>query len=271
MIVCADCGKLLVDLGGSLRRVTVRPAPDRARLRTIATTITADDWTDDERYVWTHLRALLDALEAAERARDQWKNAVIDAAVCRWVYTAEHETDPRKAINDVLAWESRVALDPAVSEPAAKLDREITTLRARLEAAERDAEATDDLLDASITRCDTLRAERDQLAADVREWLCVKCNTVYPGPPQPGFACVQCPRCGGDTGPRTVMELRVAEVRTNTLAAALREYGRHLHGVCAPVGLPGDEGYECRCGFDTALRPGGAGDRGRGVNRRGDK
>lgn len=47
-----------------------------------------------------------------------------------------------------------------------------------------------------------------QLRALVKEWLCETCHTVYPGPPQPGFACVICPKCGGDTGPRERMAYR---------------------------------------------------------------
>jgi hypothetical protein len=50
--------------------------------------------------------------------------------------------------------------------------------------------------------------ERDELRAEVKEWLCVQCNTVYPGPPQPGFRCVICPKCEGDTGPKVSMQLR---------------------------------------------------------------
>lgn len=60
-------------------------------------------------------------------------------------------------------------------------------------------------------------AENEQLRAAVQEWLCEACNTVYPGPPQPGFACVQCPKCKGRTGPRQTIELR-------QLRAALERY-----------------------------------------------
>lgn len=57
------------------------------------------------------------------------------------------------------------------------------------------------------------------LRAEVREWLCIDCNTVFPGPPQNGFACVQCPKCNGPTGPRGLMERRklmteIADLRT---------------------------------------------------------
>lgn len=51
-------------------------------------------------------------------------------------------------------------------------------------------------------------SEIDELRAEVKEWLCDACNTVYPGPPQKGFACVICPLCQGNTGPRNVVEIR---------------------------------------------------------------
>lgn len=53
--------------------------------------------------------------------------------------------------------------------------------------------------------------EVERLRREVREWMCDGCNTVYPGPPQPGIWCVQCPRCGGDTAPRGVIERRRLE------------------------------------------------------------
>lgn len=57
-----------------------------------------------------------------------------------------------------------------------------------------------------------LTAERlAELRREVREWMCDGCNTVYPGPPQPGIWCVQCPQCGGDTAPRGVIERRRLE------------------------------------------------------------
>jgi hypothetical protein len=54
-----------------------------------------------------------------------------------------------------------------------------------------------------------LHAELASLRAEVKEWLCSDCNTVYPGPPQEGFACVVCTKCGGSTGPRLAMENRL--------------------------------------------------------------
>src|ERR1700739_1984074 len=61
------------------------------------------------------------------------------------------------------------------------------------------------------------RAEIERLRAAVEEWLCEKCNPVYPGPPQPGFACVQCPKCKGTTGPRQTIELRQKDAEMEKL------------------------------------------------------
>ncbi|MHB8391898.1 MAG: hypothetical protein ACYDBH_20355 [Acidobacteriaceae bacterium] len=59
----------------------------------------------------------------------------------------------------------------------------------------------------------TKRAEAElaALRAEIREWACADCNYVYPGPPQKGFACVMCPRCGGTTAPKGTVLLRRAE------------------------------------------------------------
>lgn len=61
-----------------------------------------------------------------------WKAAVIDALVVSWTYLKAHETNPRKALHDLLAWETDVALDPRVSAAARKLqlDSTITELEA---------------------------------------------------------------------------------------------------------------------------------------------
>jgi len=64
------------------------------------------------------------------RGVNPWRDAVIDAAVVGWTYRAEHETDPRAAINVLLAHAQAIALDPAVSPEARALVE-------RAEAAER--------------------------------------------------------------------------------------------------------------------------------------
>lgn len=50
-----------------------------------------------------------------------WKSAVIDQLVIAHILTAEHESDPLKAIQDLLAYHSDIAVDPRVSGAAAKL------------------------------------------------------------------------------------------------------------------------------------------------------
>ena len=69
----------------------------------------------------------------------EWKDAVIDACVVDWIFTKEHETNPRKAINDLLCWQQTLALDPTISEAAAKLHNRI----AELERASHERLATD--------------------------------------------------------------------------------------------------------------------------------
>jgi len=55
---------------------------------------------------------------------------------------------------------------------------------------------------------DALQAENERLKKEIKDWLCVKCRTVFNGPPQEGFSCVVCTKCGGDCGPRAWMENR---------------------------------------------------------------
>lgn len=50
-----------------------------------------------------------------------WKDAVIEQLVVAHILTAEHEADPRKAIQDLLAYHADIAVDPRVSGEAAKL------------------------------------------------------------------------------------------------------------------------------------------------------
>ena len=50
-----------------------------------------------------------------------WKSAVIDQLVIAHILTAEHESDPLKAIQDLLAYHTDIAVDPRVSGAAAGL------------------------------------------------------------------------------------------------------------------------------------------------------
>lgn len=70
--------------------------------------------------------------------------------------------------------------------------------------------------------------EIERLRREVREWMCDGCNTVYPGPPQPGIWCVQCPQCGGDTAPRGVIERRRLEREVERLRAGVERVADDL-------------------------------------------
>lgn len=64
-----------------------------------------------------------------------WKQAVINELVVAHIYQAKHDTDPRRAIQDAISWNTDVALDPLVSSDAQKLiDRGAAEERARSQA-----------------------------------------------------------------------------------------------------------------------------------------
>ena len=52
---------------------------------------------------------------------DPWRDAVINELVVAHIYCKEHDSDPRKAVQDAITWNCQVALDPAVSSAAAAL------------------------------------------------------------------------------------------------------------------------------------------------------
>lgn len=104
-------------------------------------------------------------------------------------------------------------------------------------------------LAAAQERIAELEKELEELVSDVREWMCEKCRTVFPGPPQPGTRCVVCPKCGGNTMPKATLliknqfrlqkperELAAAKERINVqadnLVAAL-ETIQLLRDLCA--------------------------------------
>ncbi len=61
-----------------------------------------------------------------------WKLAVIDQLVIAHILTAEHESDPLKAVQDLLAYHADIAVDPRVSGAAAKL---VEQAKAEVESA----------------------------------------------------------------------------------------------------------------------------------------
>lgn len=50
-----------------------------------------------------------------------WKNVLIDKLIISHILKAEHETNPELALNDLLAYESQLTLDPKVSLSVAQL------------------------------------------------------------------------------------------------------------------------------------------------------
>jgi len=52
---------------------------------------------------------------------EDWKEAVIDKLVICNILNAEHESNPVKALNDLINWHVQVALDPLVSSDAQEL------------------------------------------------------------------------------------------------------------------------------------------------------
>lgn len=105
------------------------------------------------------------------------------------------------------------------------------------------------ILNEIVTYIDALRAaaeamarENVELRAEVKEWACDSCNTVYPGPPQAGFACVQCPKCHGNTMPKGWLALRRADNRAEqaesslaTLTAQLRQAQKAIRDADALI------------------------------------
>ena len=64
------------------------------------------------------------AFAALAQPANDWKDAVIDELVTTHILTVEHETNPRKAVKDAIAWHCEIALDPSVSSDAqALIDR----------------------------------------------------------------------------------------------------------------------------------------------------
>jgi hypothetical protein len=59
-----------------------------------------------------------------DEAQNPWKQVIIERLVVQHAFTKEHETDPRKARDDMISWEVAVVLDPQVSSDASELVRQ---------------------------------------------------------------------------------------------------------------------------------------------------
>jgi hypothetical protein len=70
------------------------------------------------------VNALEELLHNVSHGNSAWKRAVIEKLVVSHIYTDEHETNPEKALNDLLDSENALCLDPRVSPQAqALIDR----------------------------------------------------------------------------------------------------------------------------------------------------
>ena len=91
-----------------------------------------------------------------------FKAAVLDALTINWGLLSEHETNARLAVSDLIAVETKIALDPAVSSDAqALIDK------GRAEERERCAKGIESYIDAD-TRIDVSRLLKD-IAVYIRE------------------------------------------------------------------------------------------------------
>lgn len=77
-------------------------------------------------FTWEPINNIADPLErfatlVLEADDGPWKAAVIAQLIIAHILTAEHESDPLKAIQDLLAYHTEIAVDPRVSGAAAKL------------------------------------------------------------------------------------------------------------------------------------------------------
>ena len=83
-------------------------------------------------------RKLVAQAEPQPDADGAWKASVIDQLIIAHILTAEHANDPLKAVQDLLAFESEIAIDPRVSSAAARLVDQARAEERRLLMGEND-------------------------------------------------------------------------------------------------------------------------------------
>jgi vacuolar-type H+-ATPase subunit I/STV1 len=92
----------------------------------------AAQWHDGQVYVVEACDAR--TLERELAAAKEWKDAVINAAVVGWTYSAADEDDPSGCLSKLLAASAQIALDPQVSSDAeALIERGRQEMRAEVE------------------------------------------------------------------------------------------------------------------------------------------
>ena len=68
----------------------------------------------------SRLSRIAELLEHPAPPHDPWKEVLLNALVCNFLLEKEHENDPKKALNDLIAWEKQLATDPLIN-PAPQL------------------------------------------------------------------------------------------------------------------------------------------------------
>lgn len=91
---------------------------------------------------------------------------------------------------------------------------------------------------------DEWEAERQALLSEVREWFCLNCRTVYPGPPQKSVWCVVCPSCGGKTLPHSVARRLELEQENERLSLNSRNWSTAVEDL---IDILGDDHDEEEC------------------------
>lgn len=80
------------------------------------------------------------------------------------------------------------------------------------------------LRNALVTEREEHARTREMLVENTKEWLCDKCNTVYPKPAYFGFNSVVCPKCQTATLlPKQSQEIRKLTAELNTARERIKE------------------------------------------------
>ncbi len=94
--------------------------------------------------------------------------------------------------------------------------------RARTEGARETSEFFEGIVQRQRDRIRNLEGEVEKLRGEVREWLCSKCNYVYPQAPSTNLADLFCRRCKGSIAPRRTVELTAAEAKLRAISQTQR-------------------------------------------------
>lgn len=79
------------------------------------------DLLEEAAYCIAAIGSQFKGVKADLAAAHEWREAVLNELIVAHIYTKEHDTNPRKAIQDAITWNCQIALDPAVSSDARKL------------------------------------------------------------------------------------------------------------------------------------------------------